>query len=160
MNTRQAAYAAVQLPAIVLAFFDGMEVALAAASLAISRSGASALAELAAMRVPAVLVPFPAAADNHQWHNAHHFEQTGAGRLLDQKLATPEVLTRRVGEFLNEPAACERAKHALALWHKPGVAADIAEAILKRIAEKNDRAVRITHKAGNCSCACHSTVGS
>ncbi len=60
-----------------------MHLALGAASAAISRAGASSLAELAAMRVPAVLVPYPAATDNHQYYNALAFEKTGAACLLE-----------------------------------------------------------------------------
>ncbi len=154
----KAAYAAARLPAVVLDFFDAMEVALGAASVAISRAGASCLAELAAMRVPAVLMPFPAAADNHQWHNARCFAETGAARLLEQKFATPETLTRLVCEFLTEPAAGEQTKSALARWHKPGVAADIAEAILKTVAEKRSRTASAARRPGACSCACHSSM--
>jgi UDP-N-acetylglucosamine--N-acetylmuramyl-(pentapeptide) pyrophosphoryl-undecaprenol N-acetylglucosamine transferase len=54
-------YSALKLRAVVHPFFAGMEVALGAATVAVSRAGASSLAELAAMRVPAVLVPYPAA---------------------------------------------------------------------------------------------------
>jgi UDP-N-acetylglucosamine--N-acetylmuramyl-(pentapeptide) pyrophosphoryl-undecaprenol N-acetylglucosamine transferase len=57
-------YSALKLRAVVHPFFAGMEVALGAATVAVSRAGASSLAELAAMRVPAVLVPYPAATDN------------------------------------------------------------------------------------------------
>jgi UDP-N-acetylglucosamine--N-acetylmuramyl-(pentapeptide) pyrophosphoryl-undecaprenol N-acetylglucosamine transferase len=154
----KAAYAAARLPAIVLDFFDAMEVALGAATVAVSRSGASCLAELAAMRVPAVLVPFPAAADNHQWHNARSFEETGAARLLEQKRANAETLTRVVGGLLDQPDVRDRMKSALARRHTPGVAADIAEAILKTITARRERAVQSAHKPGACSCGCHASV--
>ena len=85
------AYAALKLKAVVHPFFAEMELALGAATAAVCRAGASSLAELAAMRVPAVLVPYPAATDNHQFHNARAFEATGAARLLEQKTATPET---------------------------------------------------------------------
>ena len=149
------AYAAARLPAIVLGFFDAMEVALGAATVAVSRSGASCLAELAAMRVPAVLVPFPSAADNHQWHNARHFEATGAARLLEQLSVTPETLTRTLGELLHQPAALDQMRAALARWHKPGVAADIAEAMLETVVARRARAMRSASRPGACSCGCH-----
>src|ERR1043165_1259008 len=84
------AYAAVNLKAIVHPFFSGMELALGAASAAISRAGASSLAELAAMRVPSILVPYPAATDDHQLHNARAFARTGAARILEQEGATAD----------------------------------------------------------------------
>ena len=67
-----------------------MDLALGAATISVSRSGASSLAEIAAMRLPSLLVPFPAAADNHQFFNALAFEKTGAAKLLEQKNSTPE----------------------------------------------------------------------
>jgi UDP-N-acetylglucosamine--N-acetylmuramyl-(pentapeptide) pyrophosphoryl-undecaprenol N-acetylglucosamine transferase len=121
-----------------------MDHALAAASVVISRAGASCLAELAAMRTPAVLVPFPAAADNHQWHNARQFEQTGAACLLEQKLATPDTLCRMIGEFLDHPGAPDRASTALAGWHKPHAAAEIAEQILRTVTEMHSRVAAAT----------------
>jgi UDP-N-acetylglucosamine--N-acetylmuramyl-(pentapeptide) pyrophosphoryl-undecaprenol N-acetylglucosamine transferase len=137
----KAAYAAVRLPAVVLSFFEAMDVALAAASVVISRAGASALAEIAAMRVPAVLVPFPAAAGNHQWHNAHCFEETGAARLLEQSLATPEALTGVVRELLNDAVASDRVRAALVRWQAPRAASDIAEMILKSVTETRRRSL-------------------
>lgn len=137
----KAAYAAVRLPAVVLSFFEAMDVALAAASVVISRAGASALAEIAAMRVPAVLVPFPAAAGNHQWHNAHCFEETGAARLLDQSQAAPEALARVVRELLNDATARDRVCSALVRWQAPRAASDIAEMILKSVTEARKRSL-------------------
>lgn len=124
------AYAATGLTACVLPFCETMEVPLSAASVAISRAGASFLAEVAAMRLPAVLVPFPAAADNHQWHNARQFELSGAATLLEQKDAAPEALVARVREWLSDPPRCARARAALAGWHCPHAAADIADLVL------------------------------
>ena len=63
-----------------------MDLALGAATAAVSRAGASSLAEIAAMRLPSLLVPFPAAADNHQFFNATAFERTSAAKLLEQKI--------------------------------------------------------------------------
>jgi UDP-N-acetylglucosamine--N-acetylmuramyl-(pentapeptide) pyrophosphoryl-undecaprenol N-acetylglucosamine transferase len=122
---------ALKLKAVVHSFFNEMELVLGATTVAISRAGASSLAELAAMRVPALLVPYPAARDNHQWHNARAFEQTGAARLLEQPTASPETLTRFVLELLGNAAIREQMQAALAQWHSPKAAEQIAEEILK-----------------------------
>ena len=63
------------------------------------------------MRVPAVLVPYPHATDNHQVHNAEEFVNTGAARMLQQKMATPDLLARMVLELWlfsdgNDPISC------------------------------------------------------
>ena len=124
------AYAALKLKAIVHPFFAGMEVALGAATAAVSRAGASSLAELAAMRVPAVLVPYPAATDNHQFYNARAFEATGAARLLEQQSATPETFVQLLLDVVEKPAVHEKMQTALAQWHAPHAAEQIAEAML------------------------------
>ena len=77
-----------------------MDLALGAANVAISRAGASSLAEIAAMRLPSLLIPFPAAADNHQFHNARAFETTGAARLLEQQTQRRKELRRSCVSWL------------------------------------------------------------
>jgi len=89
------AYREAKAPAVVRPFLTEMELALNAATVAISRSGASSLAEFAAVRLPAILIPFPAATDNHQFHNARAFVETGAARLLGEQRSTPENLLDR-----------------------------------------------------------------
>ena len=128
------AYATAGLSAQVHPFFSSMELALGAATAAISRAGASSLAELAAMRLPSVLIPYPAAADDHQLHNARAFRETGAARLLEQKAATPESLAALVAELVENSAARAAMQEALARWHCPRAASQIAQAILETIA--------------------------
>ena len=82
------------------------------------------------MRVPAVLVPYPPATDNHQFHNARAFEATGAARLLEQKTATPELLVQLVRTCWRSRRCMRRCRDALAQWHAPRAAEQIAEAML------------------------------
>lgn len=124
------AYAASGLTAKVHSFFSAMDVALGAATAAVCRAGASSLAELAAMRVPAVLVPYPAAADNHQLHNARALVATGAAYLLEERNATPEMLVPLLSNLVEKPAVREEMQSALAQWHAARAAEEIAEAML------------------------------
>ena len=117
--------------AIVQPFLTEMELALGAATLVISRAGASSLAELAAMRVPAILVPLPTSADDHQAHNARAFADTGAARMLNQRTTSPVQFTALVSELLTNAAARVQMQGALAQWHQSSAAADIAERILR-----------------------------
>ncbi len=66
-------------------FCDRMAELLSCADLVVSRAGAGTLAELARIGTPAVLVPFPHAADNHQAANAAFFERQGGGLVVDQR---------------------------------------------------------------------------
>ena len=68
----------------VMSFCDQMELAYSVADLVVARAGASTLAELAAFGLPSILIPYPNAAGNHQWHNARLFERAGAARVVEQ----------------------------------------------------------------------------
>ena len=127
------AYAPLKVKAVVRPFLKEMELALGAATATVCRAGASSLAELAALRVPAVLVPYPAAADNHQFHNARAFEATGAARLLEQKTATPDLLVQLLTDLLEKPAVREKMQDALGRWHTPRAAEEVAEAMLAAV---------------------------
>jgi len=126
----RASYKAQNIPALVRAFFDDMGVALAAADVAASRAGASSLAELAARRLPAVLIPYPTAADNHQHFNALALQQCGAARMLQQATATPESLAKEILDLLRDEVKSSEIRQALCPWHVPQASARIAERIL------------------------------
>ncbi len=68
----------------VMSFCGEMELAYSAADLVVSRAGAGTLTEIAAFGLPAILIPYPHAAGNHQVHNARGFELAGAARLIEQ----------------------------------------------------------------------------
>jgi UDP-N-acetylglucosamine--N-acetylmuramyl-(pentapeptide) pyrophosphoryl-undecaprenol N-acetylglucosamine transferase len=70
--------------AVFAAFSDRMAVLLSAADLVVSRAGAGTLVELIRCETPAILVPYPYAADNHQQANAAFFERQGGGVVVDQ----------------------------------------------------------------------------
>jgi UDP-N-acetylglucosamine--N-acetylmuramyl-(pentapeptide) pyrophosphoryl-undecaprenol N-acetylglucosamine transferase len=126
----RAAYAARQCPAVVRAFLGEMALALAAADVAVSRAGASSLAEFAACRLPALLIPLPTAADNHQYYNALAFAHSGAARALEQDALSPELLAQEIAALLGDAARQAAMRQALSLWHFPDAAAQIADRML------------------------------
>ena len=78
--------------ATVLAYLDDPRVAYAAADIVVARAGASTLGELAATATPALLVPYPFATADHQWHNARAFAADGAARIVpDADLDEPRL---------------------------------------------------------------------
>lgn len=117
--------------AVVMGFTDRMGGFLAGATAVVARSGASFLAELAAVRIPAVLVPFPAAADDHQWHNARLYAGSGAARLVPQAEADPARLRAELEPLLQEGQVRTAMESALARWHRPGAAVRVAEVLLR-----------------------------
>jgi UDP-N-acetylglucosamine--N-acetylmuramyl-(pentapeptide) pyrophosphoryl-undecaprenol N-acetylglucosamine transferase len=129
----QAAYAAHGCKAIVRPFLTEMELALGAATLAISRAGASSLAELAAMKVPAILIPYPTALDNHQFYNADAFVRSGAAVQIEQAEASAERVSSAVLELIESEPRRAAIRENLAKWHVPGAAENVAERILSFI---------------------------
>jgi UDP-N-acetylglucosamine--N-acetylmuramyl-(pentapeptide) pyrophosphoryl-undecaprenol N-acetylglucosamine transferase len=125
------AYAKLGITSVVRPFLAEMDLALGAARAAVSRAGASALAELAAARLPCLLVPFPAAAENHQFFNARIYAMSGAARLLEQKDSTPEKMAATLAELVEDDPVRSKMNAALALWHYPKSAEQIAASILR-----------------------------
>lgn len=83
-------------------FIQDMAAAYAACDLVVCRAGASSLAELALCGKPAVLIPLPTAADDHQTKNAQAFADAGAGVLMRQSELTPEKLRDAVAALLGD----------------------------------------------------------
>lgn len=127
------AYARTGTRAVVHPFLTEMELALGAATVAVSRAGASSLAELAAMRLPTVLVPYPTAAGNHQYWNARAYADAGAALVLEERTATAEMLAGMVSALLCDEAKQASMREALGRWESPGAAERIARRILSAV---------------------------
>jgi UDP-N-acetylglucosamine--N-acetylmuramyl-(pentapeptide) pyrophosphoryl-undecaprenol N-acetylglucosamine transferase len=88
---------------ISLPFYNNMAGLLKRANLAISRAGAGSLTELAVCGTPAILIPYPFAAEDHQSYNAQVFTSVGAGLSFKQQDLTAEVLQSQVLKLLQSP---------------------------------------------------------
>lgn len=108
-------YQELGVEARVAPFIEDMAAAYAWADLAVCRSGALTIAELAAAGLGAVLVPFAAAVDDHQTRNAAFLVNEGAARLIAQQQVTPARLAVQLAELLGDRAGLlEMARHARA----------------------------------------------
>jgi UDP-N-acetylglucosamine--N-acetylmuramyl-(pentapeptide) pyrophosphoryl-undecaprenol N-acetylglucosamine transferase len=117
-NEVQEAYQRAGVEAEVSAFIDNMPQAFARADLVVCRSGASTVAEITAAGKPAIFIPFPQAADDHQRRNAETIVNAGAAVLLPQAELTPERLAQTVTDLLSSPARLkEMSEKARALAH-------------------------------------------
>jgi len=131
-------FAASGLRGEVLAFIRDMPAAFATADLIVGRSGAGAVAELAAAGKASLLVPFPFAAGGHQQKNAEALVRAGAaGMALDAEM-TGARLFQEVMCFVNDRARLERMGHAAKALGRPGAA--------RRAAEVLELAVQNPHK--------------
>jgi UDP-N-acetylglucosamine--N-acetylmuramyl-(pentapeptide) pyrophosphoryl-undecaprenol N-acetylglucosamine transferase len=130
-NDVQAAYERSGVAAEVSAFIDDMPAAFARADLLLCRSGASTVAEATAAGKPAIFVPFPQAADDHQRRNAEAIAQGGAAVLVPQAELTPERLAQIVTELFADPRRLkEMAERAQSLSHH-----DAAGRVARMVAE-------------------------
>ena len=127
----QAAYQQADVAAEVSPFIADMAQAFAWADLVVCRAGASTLAELCAVGVPAVLVPFAAAVDDHQTRNAQYLVEHGAAVLLKQDAGLAAALQQTLQQLHDDPArrmAMAQAARGLA---RVDAAARIADIILE-----------------------------
>jgi len=129
----QDAAAKSEVSAEVSAFIDDMPGAFARSDLLVCRSGASTVAEITAAGKPAIFVPLPTAADDHQRHNAETLANAGAARLLPQSELTGERLTQEVASLLSDRARLSQMGAAARQFAHPDAAAEIA-AMAARIA--------------------------
>ena len=116
----------------VLPYIQDMPGALASADFSIARAGAMTLAELSAWGIPSILVPFPHAAANHQYHNALAFAEAGAAVMVEEKALSAEALWT---EMLSLAASTERRTRIAGLARERGRpnAADLIVAELVKL---------------------------
>ncbi len=114
---------------VVLGFCDDMASVYAIADLALCRSGASSLTELAHAALPSILIPFPYAADDHQTKNAEVFTNAGAAVLVQERELDGEKLATLVRGILDDPAKKQAMQEAARQLDVPDAAARIASAI-------------------------------
>jgi UDP-N-acetylglucosamine--N-acetylmuramyl-(pentapeptide) pyrophosphoryl-undecaprenol N-acetylglucosamine transferase len=137
----ESAYKQAGFPAQVSRFIDDMPSAFAQADLVLCRSGASTVGEITAAGKPAIFVPFPFAADDHQRKNAEAMENAGAARLIPESELSPELLSTAVAELFRSPAVLkEMGLKARSLSHPQAVheIGDMASGLATRAAETGD----------------------
>jgi UDP-N-acetylglucosamine--N-acetylmuramyl-(pentapeptide) pyrophosphoryl-undecaprenol N-acetylglucosamine transferase len=123
-------YEAARVAADVRAFIDDMGSAYGRAALVVARAGALTCAEVTARGLPAILVPYPHAADDHQRHNAMAVARAGAAEIvLDAALDGP-TLVRAVGGLLDDADRRARMAAAARTLGRPAAAAHVADEVL------------------------------
>lgn len=112
------------------AFFSDMPERFARANLVVCRAGATTCAELVAAGRAAVLVPFAAAAEGHQLHNARSLEKAGGAIVLEEKDCNPQALAATVLGLADDRGAIGAMETRLAALRRPGAAERIARLCL------------------------------
>jgi UDP-N-acetylglucosamine--N-acetylmuramyl-(pentapeptide) pyrophosphoryl-undecaprenol N-acetylglucosamine transferase len=123
------AYRHAGVEAEISAFIEEMPAAMAWCSLALCRSGASTVAELAAAGRPAVFVPFAQATGGHQAQNAHAVSGAGAGLVIGQDELDPAALAATLADLLGDRERLQRMADAARRLARPDAAERIAELV-------------------------------
>ena len=116
---------------IIMPYLHDMPKALAAADLAISRAGAIGLAELTLRGIPAILIPYPYASENHQEINARALEKNGAAIVIRDSELTGDLLMAEVEKLIFDSGKlCRMANSASAMGY-PHAVEEIADIAIK-----------------------------
>ncbi len=126
-------YAELGIGAEVVAFEREMPRRYAWADLAICRAGALTVAELALAGMPALVVPYPFAADDHQSANARALEEAGAARRIPAKPLDVHALAQTIAEFVTTPGRLLLMREAATRLARPRAALDIIEHCVDRL---------------------------
>jgi UDP-N-acetylglucosamine--N-acetylmuramyl-(pentapeptide) pyrophosphoryl-undecaprenol N-acetylglucosamine transferase len=127
------------LEAQAVAFIDDMPHAYGEADLLVCRAGATTIAELTVCKKPAILVPFPFAADDHQTVNARSMVQAGAALLMPEKDLTGQRLADELRALETDRTRLSRMSRASGLLGRPEAAREIADVCVSLC---SDRLVR------------------
>jgi UDP-N-acetylglucosamine--N-acetylmuramyl-(pentapeptide) pyrophosphoryl-undecaprenol N-acetylglucosamine transferase len=126
-------YEAMGASAVVSAFFKDMAGLYSKADLVVARAGATTLAELSVMGLPALLIPYPFAADDHQAVNADYYVQGGGAKMYREAALDSRLLARTIMELLRNPAELHSMAGSMKAKGKPGATRFIVEDCLQRI---------------------------
>ncbi len=124
------------LQADVTPFIDDMAAAYTWCDIAVCRSGASTVCELAVAGVPSVLVPFPQAADDHQAANAAALVEVGAAKVIRQSDLDPQTLGAELSALARAPDRLVAMGEAARTVARPNAAQDVVNALESLAGEK------------------------
>ncbi|HZS05809.1 MAG TPA: undecaprenyldiphospho-muramoylpentapeptide beta-N-acetylglucosaminyltransferase [Blastocatellia bacterium] len=132
----RAAYEQSGISAEVKPFIERIVDEFARADLVVGRAGATTVAELAAAGKPALMIPFPLAADDHQRKNAEAVERAGAGRMILQSELTGERLADEILRLVRDPQRLRQMSEQSRKLARRDAAARVVD-LAMRIAERN-----------------------
>lgn len=129
IDAARAHYAQHQIAADLATYLPDLPEQLGWAHLVIARAGASTIAELTAAGRPAILVPYPSAADDHQTANAREITRVGGARTIAQGEFTAVELAKQMQKLGLDPAALENAAGRARSVGRPKAVSDLADLV-------------------------------
>lgn len=97
----------------ILPYLDNLPALLKSADLIVTRAGASTMSEILSLNLPAIFIPSPYVANNHQYYNALEIKNNHAGELLEEKNLTAKTLINKIDEILNDEKKYKKMKENL-----------------------------------------------
>ncbi|MXU65425.1 UDP-N-acetylglucosamine--N-acetylmuramyl-(pentapeptide) pyrophosphoryl-undecaprenol N-acetylglucosamine transferase [Rhodobacteraceae bacterium KN286] len=129
LDAVQARYEELGIDADVRTFFTDVPQRLSDAQLVISRAGASSVADIAVIGRPSILLPYPAATDDHQTANASGLATAGGAVVLQEAGLTPERITAEIARILGEPEVAIAMARAAAGYGRPEATLALADLV-------------------------------
>ena len=129
-------YARLGLQAEVSAFIRDMAAVYRRADLVVSRAGATTLAELAVMGLPALLIPYPYAADDHQTTNGRYYEKGNGCKVLAESVLSGEILSQAISECLHNHEELHTMSANMKTMAMPDATMRIVEACARLVAHQ------------------------
>ena len=129
-------YAAAGISCDLRPFFDDLATQMQKTHLMICRAGASTVAELAVAGVPAILIPYPHAADDHQRANAERFARAGGGWVMPQQGLSAEKLSAKIRTALEDQHSLQQAAKSAAAFACPNAVTSLADVICAQLKRK------------------------
>jgi len=118
---------------IIKPFFDNIDIAYSASDLVVCRAGAISLSEVAYFGIPAIIIPFPWAAGDHQVKNAESFGNRNAAVVIEEKNLSSEILFHEIVNILNNLEKSKNMVHAMKSLAKPQATQDIVSDIISTL---------------------------
>lgn len=118
---------------VVRPYFDNMGIAYAAADLVVARAGSISLSELNICGLPAILVPYPFAAADHQRHNARALEKQGAALYLDNDDCIGKSLKKMILDLINDKDKLQKMSEASISLAKPNATENLVKEVMSDI---------------------------
>jgi len=97
----------------VVPFLDNLPALLKNTDLLVTRAGASTMAEILSLNLPAIFIPSPYVANNHQYYNALELQKAGAGELIEEKYLTKDNLKNKINEVLHDDSKRQKMQKVL-----------------------------------------------
>jgi UDP-N-acetylglucosamine--N-acetylmuramyl-(pentapeptide) pyrophosphoryl-undecaprenol N-acetylglucosamine transferase len=129
IETVRSKYKVLGIPADLATYFTDLPERLAWAHLVIARAGASTIADISVAGRPAILIPLPSAADDHQTANARELAQVGGARAIRQENFTPAELAKQMQKLALDPKALINAARRAHGVGRPDAATDLADLV-------------------------------